>query len=56
LADFQFEEIKNSAKTILGNFSQFRLITVDIKKKGSHIRILRKNSQFPGFNILLNVI
>jgi len=39
LVDFQFEEIKNSEKTILGNFSQYHLNTVDIEKKFSFFRI-----------------
>jgi len=56
LADFQFEEIKNSEKTILSDFSQYHLNTVDIEKKFSHIGILRKNSHFSGFNMIPDVM
>ncbi|CAB1075175.1 Serine/threonine protein kinase PrkC, regulator of stationary phase [Olavius algarvensis Delta 1 endosymbiont] len=37
-------------------FSQYRLNSGNIEKKFSHIGILRKNSQFFGFNLLLNLI
>ena len=38
-----------------GNFSQYHLKIVDIEKKFSHIGILRKFSQFSGFNMSLDV-
>ena len=41
---------------ILCDFSQYHLNTVDIEKKFSHIGILRKNSHFPGFNMIPDVI
>lgn len=56
LVNFQSEEINGPEKMILCIFSQYRLNSGNIEKKFSHIGILRKNSQFFGFNLLLNLI